>query len=98
MSNWDVNIEILIRKYTSGTLSNSEAVYLAEWVKSSKQNAERFRTTVRAIEQSESQRTAQAENFSKRVINKAFKKEAHARLHYCHNSKIVGRLPPSARW
>lgn len=76
MSNWDVNIEILIRKYTSGTLSNSEAVYLAEWVKSSKQNAERFRTTVRAIEQLGSQRTAQAENFSKRVINKAFKKEA----------------------
>lgn len=76
MSNWDVNIEILIRKYISGTLSNSEAVYLAEWVKSSKQNAERFRTTVRAIEQLGSQRNAQAENFSKRVINKAFKKEA----------------------
>ena len=75
MSNWDVNIEILIRKYILGTLSNSEAVYLAEWVKSSRQNAERFRTTVRAIEQLESQHTAQAENFSKRVISKAFKKE-----------------------
>ena len=75
MSNWDVNIEILIRKYILGTLSNSEAVYLAEWVKASKQNAERFRTTVRAIEQLESQHTAQAENFSKRVISKAFKKE-----------------------
>ena len=75
MSNWDVNIEILIRKYILGTLSNSEAVYLAEWVKASRQNAERFRTTVRAIEQLESQHTAQAENFSKRVISKAFKKE-----------------------
>ena len=75
MSNWDVNIEILIRKYILGTLSNSEAVYLAEWVKASKQNAERFRTAVRAIEQLEPQHTAQAENFSKRVINKAFKKE-----------------------
>lgn len=75
MSNWDVNIEILIRKYILGTLSNSEAVYLAEWVKASRENAERFRTTVRAIEQLESQHTAQAENFSKRVISKAFKKE-----------------------
>ena len=80
MSNWDVNIETLIRKYILGTLSNSEAVYLAEWVKSSKQNAERFRITVRAIEQLEPHQTAKAENFSKRVINKEFKKRTSSKV------------------
>lgn len=75
MLKWDINIEILIRKYKNGTLSNSEAVYLSEWVKSSKQHAAQFYATVRAIEQLEQQYTVQAEKFSERVINKAFNKE-----------------------
>lgn len=76
MSNWNVNIEILIRKYKDGTLSNSEAVYLAEWVKSSSQNAQHFRTVVRTIEQLDSQHNVQAERFCKRVIEKEFNKKS----------------------
>ena len=74
MSNWDVNIEILIRKYILGTLSDSEAVYLAEWVKSSEENAQRFRITVRAIEQMEPLHTKQTEELYNRVVNKENKK------------------------
>lgn len=76
MSNWNVNIEILIRKYKNGSLSNSEAVYLAEWVKSSSQNAQHFRTVVRTIEQLDSQHNVQAERFCKRVIEKEFNKKS----------------------
>ena len=73
MSNWEVNIEILIRKYILGTLTDSEAVFLSEWVKTSEQNARRFRTTVRYIEQMELLHTAESENFSRRVLNKEHK-------------------------
>ena len=74
MPGWDINIEILIRKYILGTLSDSEAVYLAEWVKSSEQNAQRFRITVRAIEQMEPLHTKQTEEFYNRVVKKESRK------------------------
>lgn len=74
MPNLDVNIEILIRKYILGTLSDSEAVYLAEWTKSSRENALHFRLTVRAIEQMEPLHTKQTEEFYNRVVKKEKKK------------------------
>ena len=80
MPNLDVNIEILIRKYILGTLSDSEAVYLAEWTKSSRENALHFRLTVRAIEQMEQLQTAHTEEFYKRVMKKDQKKATSGKI------------------
>ena len=49
-------------------------MYLAEWVKSSEENARRFRITIRAIEQMEPLHTKQTEELYNRVVNKENKK------------------------
>ena len=73
MSEWNINIELLIHKYTNGTLTDSEAVYLAEWVKSSKQNATLFRNLIHAIESSKMEPGQSAEAFCKRFTNQEFR-------------------------
>lgn len=50
MTETDKDIDLLISKYADGTLTPVEAIGLAEWVERSRQNAVRFRRTLRAIE------------------------------------------------
>lgn len=72
MSDWNINIELLIHKYASGTLNDNEALYLAEWVNSSAHNAALFRKMLRNIENTKMQPTPQAEKFCNKALAQIF--------------------------
>ena len=48
---YELNINLLIIKYVNGTITEDEAVILANWVQGSEQNAIHFRTMYRSFEQ-----------------------------------------------
>lgn len=72
-STMDESIKILVTKYVSGTLSDTEAVRLASWVKISPSHTEMFRREVRNLE-SAGTTTADAVDFWNRVSKGKFTK------------------------
>ncbi len=68
-SDFELNINFLIRKYVGGILTDDEARLLAEWVKSSEQNARYFRSMCRSFE-SQLPATVGAEAFWNRIKSK----------------------------
>ena len=65
-SDYELNINLLILKYVNGSISEDEANLLAEWVKSSTQNARYFRSMCRSFE-NQLPATAEAEAFWTRM-------------------------------
>ncbi|MBO5234328.1 MAG: FecR domain-containing protein [Alistipes sp.] len=65
-SDYELNINLLILKYVNGSISEDEANLLAEWVKSSTQNARYFRSMCRSFE-NQLPATAEAEAFWARM-------------------------------
>lgn len=63
MVNLDINIDLLIRKYVNGSLNDSEAIYLSEWIKASRQNALLFRATLASISSEPAEITPESELF-----------------------------------
>jgi len=51
MTEIDKDIDLLIIRYANGTLTDGDAIYLAEWVSQSPQNAAYFRRMVRKMEE-----------------------------------------------
>ena len=72
MINLDININLLIHKYANGTLTDDEAIYLAQWVRLSKQNASLFRATIDSIYRQSQDVTPEAEAFCERLLKQNF--------------------------
>lgn len=88
MTNLDININFLIHKYANGTLTDGEAIYLAEWVKCSKQNAALFRATLNSIYSQSQDATPEAKLFCERLL----KQEFHHSTRRLSNLRKVGTV------
>lgn len=81
MTNLDINLDLLIRKYANGTLTNSEALYLAEWVKSSRQNAILFRAMLASINAESQAVPSEAELFCDTFLKENIKPQPRVKAH-----------------
>lgn len=89
MMNLDININLLIHKYVNGTLTDDEAIYLAEWVKLSKQNASLFRATVDSIYRQSQDVTPEAEAFCERLLKQNFHHSTPRTMRFSRVGKAI---------
>lgn len=82
-------IRLLVSRYANGTLSDAEAVYLAEWVRRSPQNAADFRRELQSIA-AEGSTTSDAVAFWRRFSECSRRRESAGRSWWSRGRKYVG--------